>query len=680
MPGSPSRWNRRSRSSAGWPHLGWIPRPGAPFTSVENLLRFAIEGNVPHRNETYLTLLNGAALGHEGGVRPIILESEPEILAAVTDAARSQGVSIQDVQTSAGKARLAIVPVALAGDPALGTYVMAYAVDRGRDDLVRVASIYLLASLGSLLLVGVVGWLVAGRLLKPLRTLRENSQRINETDLTERIPVQGNDDVSELTRTYNQMLDRLQIAIDTQRRFLDDAGHELRTPLTILRGQLEVLDPVDPFDVAETRSLLLDEIDRMGRMVEELILLSKAQRPDFLVGSSIDLAPFTDDLVDKARALGNRDWRLQERGDAQFVGDAHRLTQAIMELALNAVKFSAAGSTISIGTRATGRGGPAVGPRRRSRSQRRRDRARLRALPPSILQPRRGGLRAGTFHCRRHRDGTRRPRRSRKRAGRRLDVHDRPPAARHWPRPEAREDSPRYDWERAVKRILIVEDEPRISSFVAKGLKSHGFTPTVVSDGKAGFDYAMSGEFDLVILDIGLPGMDGFTVLDRLRAAGNRVPVIILTARDSPTDTVAGLEGGADDYMPKPFRFDELLARVRLRLRVDHAAEETVLTVGDLVLDLRTRQAQVGARTVDLSAREFALAETLLRNPGQVLSREQLLSRVWGYDFEPGSNVVDVYVGYLRSKLGAERIETVRGMGYRLTSGEDASPEAGSGL
>ena len=224
-----------------------------------------------------------------------------------------------------------------------------------------------------------------------------------------------------------------------------------------------------------------------------------------------------------------------------------------------------------------------------------------------------------------------------------------------------------------MKRILIVEDEPRISSFIAKGLKSNGFTPTVVSDGLTGFDYAMSGEFDLVILDIGLPGMDGFAVLDRLREAANRVPVIILTARDSPTDTLAGLEGGADDYMPKPFRFDELLARVRLRLRVDHEPEAAVVTVGDLTLDLHTRRARIGTRSVDLSAREFALAETFLRHPGQVLSREQLLSRVWGYDFEPGSNVVDVYIGYLRAKLGSERIETVRGMGYRLAA-EEAEP------
>jgi DNA-binding response OmpR family regulator len=225
-----------------------------------------------------------------------------------------------------------------------------------------------------------------------------------------------------------------------------------------------------------------------------------------------------------------------------------------------------------------------------------------------------------------------------------------------------------------VSRILIVEDEPRISSFIAKGLKSNGFTPTVVSDGQTGYDYAMSGEFDLVILDIGLPVLDGFAVLERLRASLNRIPVVILTARDSPVDTVAGLEGGADDYMPKPFRFDELLARVRLRLRADQSSEVTVLRCGALSLDLRSRRAVIDGRSVDLSAREFALAETFLRHPGQVLSREQLLSHVWGYDFEPGSNVVDAYVRYLRVKLGAERIETVRGMGYRLA--DAPTPEA----
>lgn len=214
--------------------------------------------------------------------------------------------------------------------------------------------------------------------------------------------------------------------------------------------------------------------------------------------------------------------------------------------------------------------------------------------------------------------------------------------------------------------ILIAEDEPRISAFIRKGLSANGYTVTVVSDGPSAYEYARTGDFDLMVLDIGLPKMDGFAVLERLRAEGSSLPVIVLTARTSVADTVATLEGGADDYMPKPFRFEELLARVRLRLATERGGELTVLSHGGLRLDLRTRQAQVDNRTVDLSAREFALAETFLRHPGQVLSREQLLSQVWGYDYDPGSNVVDVYVRYLRRKLGADRFVTLRGMGYRL--------------
>ena len=220
-----------------------------------------------------------------------------------------------------------------------------------------------------------------------------------------------------------------------------------------------------------------------------------------------------------------------------------------------------------------------------------------------------------------------------------------------------------------MSRILVAEDESRIASFMEKGLRANGFAPTVVGDGATALGHALSGDFDLLVLDIGLPVMDGFTVLRRLRESHGSIPVVILTARDSVTDTVAGLEGGADDYMPKPFRFDELLARIRLRLRSDRSPEVTVLQHGTLSLDLRTRRASIDGRVIDLSAREFALTEVFLRNPGQVLSREQLLSHVWGYDFDPSSNVVDVYVRYLRRKLGASVIQTVRGMGYRLAAG-----------
>jgi DNA-binding response OmpR family regulator len=219
-----------------------------------------------------------------------------------------------------------------------------------------------------------------------------------------------------------------------------------------------------------------------------------------------------------------------------------------------------------------------------------------------------------------------------------------------------------------MSRILIAEDEARIAAFIDKGLRAAGYAPTVVENGRSALGLARSGEFDLLVLDVGLPELDGFEVLRLLREASDPIPVVILTARDSVGDMVAGLDGGADDYMSKPFRFEELLARVRRRLRDDRAPEPTVLSQGDLRLDLRSRRAYVEGKAVDLSAREFALAEVFLRNPDQVLSREQLLSHVWGYDFDPGSNIVVVYVRYLRRKLGSSRIETVRGMGYRLAA------------
>ena len=218
-----------------------------------------------------------------------------------------------------------------------------------------------------------------------------------------------------------------------------------------------------------------------------------------------------------------------------------------------------------------------------------------------------------------------------------------------------------------MARILIVEDEQRIASFIAKGLRAQGHVAAVVGDGVTGRDYALSGEFDLMVLDIGLPRLDGFSVLEQVRQQGSKLPVIVLTARDSVSDTVTALDGGADDYMPKPFRFAELMARIRLRLRpADNPEATQKLEAGGVVLDLRTRRARVREREVDLSAREFALAELFMLNAGFVLSREQLLDQVWGLDFDPGSNVVDVYVGYLRKKFGADTISTVRGMGYRF--------------
>ena len=218
-----------------------------------------------------------------------------------------------------------------------------------------------------------------------------------------------------------------------------------------------------------------------------------------------------------------------------------------------------------------------------------------------------------------------------------------------------------------MTRILIADDEPRIAAFLAKGLTAAGYTTTQVFDGVKALDYATSGEFDLLILDITMPRMDGLTVLKNLRNMHSTIPVIVLTAADSLESIVAALDGGADDHMTKPFRFEELLSRIKLRLRgAQVVASAPTFVCGDLSLDVNLRTAEIRGRVIDLSAREFVMARTFMENAGKVLSREQLLSRVWGYHFEGSSNVVDVYVRYLRHKLGADRIQTVRGVGYRL--------------
>lgn len=217
--------------------------------------------------------------------------------------------------------------------------------------------------------------------------------------------------------------------------------------------------------------------------------------------------------------------------------------------------------------------------------------------------------------------------------------------------------------------ILVVEDEPGISSFVAKGLTSAGYNVTVVDKGADAISGALGGDYSLIVLDIGLPDMDGFEVLEQIRGQGATLPIIVLTARSSVEDTVSGLEQGADDYMSKPFRFEELLARIRLRLKTANSEDPTnmvQINVGGLHLDLRTRCATIDGEPVEFSAREFTMLQAFMEHPDQVLSRSQLLDMVWGYDFDPGSNVVDVYVRYLRRKIGSERIVTVRGMGYRL--------------
>ena len=329
---------------------GVDPATGKEFTTVEQLMLIALQRNIPSPNETYLALLADKPFRVSAGERPFKPEDEPEVMAVVRELGPESPVKLTDVQTTVGTVRLAVVQVSITGQPTTGTYVVAHGMDLERAELNDTLRTYFYVALGSLVLMALVGWLVAGRLLRPLTLLRRAAIRVDSTDLTERIPVHGDDDVSELTRAFNSMLDRLAASFETQRQFLDDAGHELRTPVTILRGHLELLDPSNEQDVAETRALLIDETDRMSRLVEDLILLAKTKRPDFLQEGPVELGSFTDHALDKARGLGDRDWRIDARADAMIVGDGQRLTQAVLQLASNAVKFTEPGAQIAIGS------------------------------------------------------------------------------------------------------------------------------------------------------------------------------------------------------------------------------------------------------------------------------------------------------------------------------------------
>ncbi|MDK2931892.1 MAG: hypothetical protein PWR07_2023 [Bacillota bacterium] len=217
----------------------------------------------------------------------------------------------------------------------------------------------------------------------------------------------------------------------------------------------------------------------------------------------------------------------------------------------------------------------------------------------------------------------------------------------------------------------MVEDEDKIAAFIKKGLEEEGYAVDVVGDGESALDYASSVDYDVIILDIMLPRRDGISVCQKLRERGCNAPILMLTARDAVDDRVRGLDAGADDYLVKPFAFRELVARIRALLRRSRDVISSQLQVGDLVLDTRTRVAQRGGRKIELTAREYALLEFLMRNKNQVLTRTQIAEHVWDYDFFSESNIVDVYIRYLRVKVDADfepkLIQTVRGVGYKIS-------------
>jgi DNA-binding response OmpR family regulator len=226
-------------------------------------------------------------------------------------------------------------------------------------------------------------------------------------------------------------------------------------------------------------------------------------------------------------------------------------------------------------------------------------------------------------------------------------------------------------------RVLVVEDEPGIVGFIRQGLSEAGYAVDAALDGQAGLDYALVAEYDVMVIDIMLPKMDGLRLLREVRDRGIKTPILLLTARDGVEDRVNGLDAGADDYLVKPFAFPELLARLRALLRRPPLQSDTVLRVGDLEMDTPRHDVRRAGQRIELSPREFELLEFLMRHPDQVLSRTQIAEHVWNFDFYSESNVVDVYIGYLRRKMDRgfayPLIHTVRGVGYRLSAeGQDA--------
>jgi len=316
------------------------------------LIERALGSNVPSSDELIFGFWNGGPrVVSDGSAHRELVDAPDAALIAAVDGLLPQGGSTE-LDTDFGDAIVAVKPVqseaSADGGPA---FVLVHFEAEERAELIDQTQTYAIVAAAALLALTAGAWSLSGRLLRPVRELRTTAREISETDLTRRIPATGNDDLTDLTLTFNAMLDRLEDAFAGQREFLNDAGHELRTPITIIRGHLELLDTHDPAEVAATRTLVLDEIDRMSRLIDELILLARSRRPDFVRPTPHDIGELTDDLADKVRGLGDRAWTVDERATGQVVVDAQRITQAVVQLAQNAVPHTAESDSIAIGSR-----------------------------------------------------------------------------------------------------------------------------------------------------------------------------------------------------------------------------------------------------------------------------------------------------------------------------------------
>lgn len=325
---------------------GIDPKTGTKFASADRLLKVFLERNLPDENEVLHAFRDPGVTTYQGEENPV-LQNAPAFAALVERLKPSGGTETLELEGTTY--RIAVQPVKQG--KSVSALVISHDVSASRSDLRELLITYaLLAALSVILITGLASWLT-GRLLSPVRRLRDTARGITDGDLGGRLEVTGNDDLSDLQRTFNDMLDRLESAFVTQRQLLDDAGHELRSPLTVLRGHLEVLDTSDPQDVAATRILLLDEIDRMSRLVGDLLILAKARRPDFVDPHPCDVESLTHGFLDRSRALADRSWVLDGVARATAELDGQRITQAMLQLADNAAKHTQPGDEIGIGSR-----------------------------------------------------------------------------------------------------------------------------------------------------------------------------------------------------------------------------------------------------------------------------------------------------------------------------------------
>jgi two-component system OmpR family sensor kinase len=324
---------------------GVDPATGDRLTSVERLISVYMLRNVPSSSELLAGYWDGRVRVTSASERRVLVKDAAFVTAVEQ---RLAGGGQVTVDSEWGGVYLDVLPVRDEGTE--GAFVVALFVADEQRELRELVRAYTFLASGALVLVLVVAYVVSGRLLAPIRELRTTAQAISETDLSQRIPERGNDDLTELTRTVNEMLERLQLAFAGQREFLDDAGHELRTPLTILQGHLELLDPADRGEVQRTRDLLLDEVERMSRLVDDLILLTKADRPGFIRVAEVDVAALTATVRDKAVAVADRRWQVDSTAEVTAELDEQRITQALLQLVQNAVRHTGVGGVVAIGS------------------------------------------------------------------------------------------------------------------------------------------------------------------------------------------------------------------------------------------------------------------------------------------------------------------------------------------